>query len=65
MPVTYAGGVHSYEDIGLIKKLGQNRVNVTAGSALDLFGESFRGSRCLPCAGIKQMLLALDFCVDV
>ena len=37
-PVTYAGGVHSYEDIGLIKKLGQNRVNVTAGSALDLFG---------------------------
>ena len=37
-PVTYAGGVHSYEDLQLIKKLGNNRLNVTIGSALDLFG---------------------------
>lgn len=36
--VTYAGGVHSYEDIGLIKRLGNGKVNVTIGSALDLFG---------------------------
>nr|WP_318684733.1 phosphoribosylformimino-5-aminoimidazole carboxamide ribotide isomerase [uncultured Acetatifactor sp.] len=38
IPVTYAGGVHSYEDLELIKELGKNRVNVTIGSALDLFG---------------------------
>jgi phosphoribosylformimino-5-aminoimidazole carboxamide ribotide isomerase len=37
-PITYAGGVHSLEDIRLIKKLGNNRVNVTIGSALDIFG---------------------------
>lgn len=37
-PMTYAGGVHSYEDLHLIKKLGQNHLNVTVGSALDLFG---------------------------
>lgn len=37
-PMTYAGGVHSYEDLHLIKQLGQNHLNVTVGSALDLFG---------------------------
>ncbi len=37
-PITYAGGVHSYEDLELLKKLGKNRLNVTIGSALDLFG---------------------------
>ena len=38
IPLTYAGGVHSFEDLRLIKELGHNRVNVTIGSALDLFG---------------------------
>ncbi len=37
-PITYAGGVHSYEDLDLLKKLGREHVNVTVGSALDLFG---------------------------
>ena len=37
-PVTYAGGVHSYEDIDRIRDLGKNRINFTIGSALDLFG---------------------------
>lgn len=36
--VTYAGGVHSYEDIELLKELGRGKINVTIGSALDLFG---------------------------
>ena len=40
IPVTYAGGVHSYEDIGLLKELGKGRVHVTIGSALDIFGGS-------------------------
>ena len=39
-PVTYAGGVGSYEDLTLLKKLGMDRVDVTVGSALDLFGGS-------------------------
>ncbi|MCM1569348.1 MAG: phosphoribosylformimino-5-aminoimidazole carboxamide ribotide isomerase [Roseburia sp.] len=38
IPVTYAGGVHSYEDIELLKELGNNRLHVTVGSALELFG---------------------------
>lgn len=38
LPITYAGGVHSYEDLDLLKELGQDRLNVTIGSALDLFG---------------------------
>ena len=37
-PITYAGGVHSYEDIELLKKIGQGKIHVTIGSALDLFG---------------------------
>jgi phosphoribosylformimino-5-aminoimidazole carboxamide ribotide isomerase len=37
-PMTYAGGVHSYGDLELLRSLGQNRLNVTIGSALDLFG---------------------------
>ena len=40
--VTYAGGVGSFEDLESLKKLGRGRVNVTIGSALDLFGGSMR-----------------------
>lgn len=38
MPVTYAGGVHSYDDLKRLREYGRNRLNVTIGSALDLFG---------------------------
>ena len=37
-PVTYAGGVGSYEDLRLIKDIGNDKIDVTIGSALDLFG---------------------------
>jgi len=37
-PLTYAGGVHSYEDLNLLYRLGRNHLHVTIGSALDLFG---------------------------
>lgn len=37
-PITYAGGVHDFTDLEKIKRLGKDRVNVTVGSALDLFG---------------------------
>ena len=36
--ITYAGGVHSYQDIELLKSLGSGKINVTIGSALDIFG---------------------------
>lgn len=39
-PVTYAGGVHSFADLERLRELGRNRVDVTIGSALDLFGGS-------------------------
>lgn len=38
IPVTYAGGVGTHEDIRLLGQLGRGHVDVTVGSALDLFG---------------------------
>ncbi|MCD8104735.1 MAG: phosphoribosylformimino-5-aminoimidazole carboxamide ribotide isomerase [Lachnospiraceae bacterium] len=38
LPVTYAGGVGSYEDLLLLGEIGKQAVDVTVGSALDLFG---------------------------
>lgn len=51
MPITYAGGVGSMEDLRELKELGQNRLNVTVGSALDLFG------------GPMEFEKVLSFCV--
>ncbi len=39
-PVTYAGGVHDYQDLEILKRVGKGHVDVTVGSALDLFGGS-------------------------
>lgn len=36
--VTYAGGVGSFSDLEKLKRLGQGKLDVTVGSALDLFG---------------------------
>jgi phosphoribosylformimino-5-aminoimidazole carboxamide ribotide isomerase len=38
IPVTYAGGVSSFKDLDIIQQLGNGKVDVTIGSALDLFG---------------------------
>lgn len=38
LPITYAGGVHCYEDITALKEYGSGKIHVTVGSALDLFG---------------------------
>lgn len=48
-PVTYAGGVGTYEDLRLLKKAGKNAVDVTVGSALDLFGGSLDFQKVLDC----------------
>lgn len=42
IPMTYAGGVHTYQDIELVKELGKGKINVTIGSALDLFGGTLK-----------------------
>ncbi|KAI4131807.1 MAG: hypothetical protein LQ341_006336 [Variospora aurantia] len=37
-PVTYAGGGRHLEDLELVKKLSRGKVDLTIGSALDIFG---------------------------
>lgn len=54
-PVTYAGGVHSMDDLRLLKNIGRDRVNVTVGSALSLFGGSMKFEEVLrECRGISS-----------
>ena len=48
-PVTYAGGVGSMADIEDLHKYGKNRLDVTVGSALDLFGG------CIPFAELIKL----------
>ena len=38
LPVTYAGGAKALDDLDLVNQLGQGRVDLTIGSALDIFG---------------------------
>jgi phosphoribosylformimino-5-aminoimidazole carboxamide ribotide isomerase len=38
IPITYAGGAATMEDVRSVDSAGQGRVDVTVGSALDLFG---------------------------
>ncbi|MFV0529186.1 MAG: phosphoribosylformimino-5-aminoimidazole carboxamide ribotide isomerase [Lachnospiraceae bacterium] len=42
IPITYAGGISSLADLELLKRAGRNRLDVTIGSALDLFGGSLK-----------------------
>ncbi len=51
LPITYAGGVGSFADLAQLKELGQNRVNVTIGSALDLFGGDMKYEEVLKVCG--------------
>jgi phosphoribosylformimino-5-aminoimidazole carboxamide ribotide isomerase len=38
IPMTYAGGANSLADLETVTKLGQGKVDLTIGSALDIFG---------------------------
>ena len=40
IPMTYAGGANSLADLEEVTKLGQGKVDLTIGSALDIFGGS-------------------------
>jgi len=48
--ITYAGGVRSIDDMKLLNEIGRGRIDVTVGSALDLFG------------GRMSFADAVDFC---
>ncbi len=54
IPITYAGGVGSMEDLLELKELGKNRLNVTVGSALDLFGGNMEFEKVLSFCGIDK-----------
>lgn len=38
IPVTYAGGGRNIQDLELVERLSSGRVDLTIGSALDIFG---------------------------
>lgn len=38
IPVTYAGGARAFDDLAEVERLSRGRVDLTIGSALDLFG---------------------------
>lgn len=38
VPVTYAGGVSTLEDLKILRKIGNDKINGSAGSALDIYG---------------------------
>lgn len=46
-PLTYAGGVRSFDDLEILKKYGKDQIDVTIGSALDLFGGSMEFEKVL------------------
>jgi len=47
LPTTYAGGGRALDDLGRVEALSEGRVDLTFGSALDLFGG--RGVRYIDC----------------
>lgn len=47
IPVTYAGGIGSWEDIEDLKLSGKGKLDFTIGSALDIFGGSLSFDRIL------------------
>ncbi|MCC6234985.1 MAG: phosphoribosylformimino-5-aminoimidazole carboxamide ribotide isomerase [Verrucomicrobiales bacterium] len=52
IPVTYAGGASSLADLETVTRVGQNRVDLTIGSALDLFGG--QGVRYADCVAFNR-----------
>lgn len=38
LPITYAGGIHTLDDIDIISMRGKGHIDFTVGSALDIFG---------------------------
>lgn len=47
IPITYAGGVGDFSDLKRLQELGRDRLNVTIGSALDIFGGTMEFTKVL------------------
>lgn len=55
LPLTYAGGIHTMEDIRSIDRLGKGCIDFTVGSALDIFGgEGLRYAELAGRFGVQQ-----------
>lgn len=54
IPATYAGGVHNFRDLEILKKLGKGKIDVTIGSALDLFGGDMKFEEVCALCGREQ-----------
>ncbi|HTH48585.1 MAG TPA: phosphoribosylformimino-5-aminoimidazole carboxamide ribotide isomerase [Candidatus Limnocylindria bacterium] len=52
LPTTYAGGARSLGDLELVERLGRGRIDLTIGSALDIFGGS--GVRYADCVAFNR-----------
>ena len=49
IPVTYAGGIASMEDIEAVRTAGKNKIHITIGSALDIFGGELLYTEVVDC----------------
>ncbi len=56
IPATYAGGANSLADLEAVTQIGQGRIDLTIGSALDIFGGS--GVRYEDAVAFNRRLLA-------
>jgi phosphoribosylformimino-5-aminoimidazole carboxamide ribotide isomerase len=56
IPATYAGGARSLEDLQLVTREGNGRVDLTIGSALDIFGGN--GVRYEECVAFNRQTAA-------
>lgn len=52
IPTTYAGGARSLQDLETVERIGRGRIDLTIGSALDLFGGS--GVRYADCVAFNK-----------
>lgn len=49
IPVTYAGGISTYEDIEKIRSIGKGKIDFTIGTALDIFGGNLKMKEVIRC----------------
>ena len=49
IPVTYAGGISTYEDIRKIADIGDGKIDFTIGTALDIFGGDLSLEKVIEC----------------
>lgn len=52
IPATYAGGAHALQDLETVHKVGEGRIGLTIGSALDIFGG--KGVRYVDCVAFNR-----------